>query len=161
MVNVGDIVVFKVAGRDIPIVHRVLKVHRGNEDEGITYDAINFEGDWSPHEFENAFEYGMDAFGKVTVGIADSLLGNTGEETRVKEALAKKELYLTKGDNNPVDDRNLYAADQVWLRREEVVGKAVFSLPYLGFMTILLNDYPIVKFLLLGGMAFFALTGKE
>ena len=24
---VGDIVVFKLAGRDIPIVHRVLKVH--------------------------------------------------------------------------------------------------------------------------------------
>lgn len=26
-VNVGDIVVFKIKGRDIPIVHRVLKVH--------------------------------------------------------------------------------------------------------------------------------------
>lgn len=26
-VRVGDIVVFKVEGRDIPIVHRVLKVH--------------------------------------------------------------------------------------------------------------------------------------
>jgi signal peptidase len=26
--NVGDIVVFKVEGRDIPIVHRVLKLHQ-------------------------------------------------------------------------------------------------------------------------------------
>ena len=26
--NVGDIVVYKVKGRDIPIVHRIIKVHR-------------------------------------------------------------------------------------------------------------------------------------
>jgi len=33
-VRVGDIVVFKVEGRDIPIVHRVLKLHE-KEDESI------------------------------------------------------------------------------------------------------------------------------
>mmetsp|Transcript_36569 Transcript_36569/g.116423 ORF Transcript_36569/g.116423 Transcript_36569/m.116423 type:complete len:85 (-) Transcript_36569:807-1061(-) len=56
----GDIVVFKVADREIPIVHRVIKVH---EKE-------------------------------------------TGEVD-----------LLTKGDNNAVDDRGLYAGELPFFRR--------------------------------------------
>ncbi len=55
-IRVGEIVVFKVEGRDIPIVHRVLKLHEKADGE-------------------------------------------------VK--------FLTKGDNNSVDDRGLYAPGQV------------------------------------------------
>ena len=32
--------------------------------------------------------------------------------------------YLTKGDNNRVDDRGLYAWGQRWLTRDEIVGRA-------------------------------------
>ena len=32
--------------------------------------------------------------------------------------------FLTKGDNNSVDDRGLYAPGQLWLRRKDVVGRA-------------------------------------
>merc|ERR1712183_488654 len=52
----GDVLVFKVEGRDIPIVHRVIRSHRRTDDE-----------------------YGKDFY------------------------------LLTKGDNNAVDDRSLYA----------------------------------------------------
>lgn len=107
-VDAGDIVVFKVAGRDIPIVHRVLRVH--------------------------------------TAGAA------TANATS---------LFLTKGDNNPVDDRNLYATDQMWLRRNEILGTAIASLPYIGYVTIMLQDYPPLKFALVGLMGLFVLTGKE
>ena len=31
---------------------------------------------------------------------------------------------LTKGDNNYVDDRGLYSPGQLWVQREEVVGRA-------------------------------------
>ena len=31
---------------------------------------------------------------------------------------------LTKGDNNAVDDRGLYAHGQDWVKRSEVVGRA-------------------------------------
>ena len=106
-VDSGDIVVFKVAGRDIPIVHRVLRVH--------------------------------------TAGFGDNATS----------------LFLTKGDNNPVDDRNLYATDQMWLRRGEILGTAIASLPHIGYVTIMLQDYPPLKFLLVGLMALFVLTGKE
>ena len=32
--------------------------------------------------------------------------------------------FLTKGDNNQVDDRGLYAAGQHWLEKKDVVGRA-------------------------------------
>jgi signal peptidase I len=104
-VDAGDIVVFKVAGREIPIVHRVMRVHM--------------------HANLSASE------------------------------------FLTKGDNNPVDDRNLYAVDQLWLRRPEILGTAIASLPHVGYVTIMLQDYPPLKFALVGLMALFVITGKE
>lgn len=33
-IRIGEIVVFKIKDRDIPIVHRVLKVHENGEGEG-------------------------------------------------------------------------------------------------------------------------------
>ena len=32
--------------------------------------------------------------------------------------------FLTKGDNNQVDDRGLYAPNQLWLQKKDVVGRA-------------------------------------
>jgi signal peptidase len=104
-VYVGDVVVFKIKDRDIPIVHRILKVHQ---------DA---------------------ASGQVEL--------------------------LTKGDNNRVDDRGLYAPGQLWLKRDDILGKAVGTLRYVGMVTIALNDYPVLKYVLVGMMGLFVLTNKE
>ncbi len=32
--------------------------------------------------------------------------------------------FLTKGDNNQVDDRGLYAPGQLWLEKKDVIGRA-------------------------------------
>ncbi|KAJ3076951.1 Signal peptidase complex catalytic subunit S11C [Podochytrium sp. JEL0797] len=104
-IRVGDITVFKIAGKDIPIVHRVLEVH------------------------DNA---------------------TTG-----------KHYLLTKGDNNPVDDRGLYNRQQMWVTEKEVVGRVTAYLPYIGMVTIILNDYPQLKVVLLGVMGIFVLITKE
>lgn len=103
-VYVGDVVVFKIRDRDIPIVHSILKVHEKPD-------------------------------GKVEL--------------------------LTKGDNNRVDDRGLYAPGQLWLEREDILGKAVGTLRYVGMVTIALNDYPVLKYVLVGMMGLFVLTSKE
>ncbi|KAL3798694.1 hypothetical protein HJC23_004445 [Cyclotella cryptica] len=103
-VDVGDVVVFKIKDRDIPIVHRILKVHQKPD-------------------------------GHVEL--------------------------LTKGDNNRVDDRGLYAPGQLWLEREDILGKAVGTLRYVGMVTIALNDYPVLKYVLVGMMGLFVLTSKE
>ena len=57
---------------------------------------------------------------------------------------------LTKGDNNRVDDRGLYAPGQLWLKREDILGRARGTLRYLGMVTIILNDYPVLKYVLIG-----------
>ena len=76
-IRAGDVTVFKIDGRDIPIVHRVIKVH---------------------------------------------------EKTNMKTK------FLTKGDNNQVDDRGLYAPGQMWLTRTDVVGRTKGILPYVGMV---------------------------
>lgn len=103
-IRAGEIVVFKVEGRDIPIVHRVLKLH----------------------ERENG---------------------------TVK--------FLTKGDNNSVDDRGLYAPGQLWLTKRDVVGRARGFVPYIGVVTILMNDYPKLKYAVLACLGLFVLIHRE
>uniref|UniRef100_A0A5F9CKK8 SEC11 homolog C, signal peptidase complex subunit n=1 Tax=Oryctolagus cuniculus TaxID=9986 RepID=A0A5F9CKK8_RABIT len=53
--------------------------------------------------------------------------------------------FLTKGDNNEVDDRGLYKEGQNWLEKKDVVGRARGFLPYVGMVTIIMNDYPKFK----------------
>lgn len=57
-----------------------------------------------------------------------------------------------------MDDRGLYAPGQLWLTKNDIVGRARGFLPYVGMVTILMNEYPkfkvrslklpIIKFLL-------------
>ncbi|XP_019169030.1 PREDICTED: signal peptidase complex catalytic subunit SEC11C [Ipomoea nil] len=95
-IRAGEIVVFNVDGRSIPIVHRVIKVHQRNDSR----------------EFD----------------------------------------ILTKGDNNPEDDRGLYSPGQQWLNRHHIIGRAVGFLPYVGYVTIIMTAKPIVKFVLIGAL---------
>ncbi|CAL5339404.1 unnamed protein product [Camellia sinensis] len=52
---------------------------------------------------------------------------------------------LTKGDNNFGDDRLLYAHGQLWLHRHHIMGRAVGFLPYVGWVTIIMTEKPIIK----------------
>lgn len=94
--------------------------------------------------------------------------------------------YLTKGDNNNLDDRQLYNPGQEWLNRHHVIGKAKGSvffpptfgssnkqtldrcclelfrfLPYVGIVTIMMNDYPYMKFILIGVLGLFVIANRE
>lgn len=102
----GDIVVFNIDGRSIPIVHRAIKV----------------------------FE---------------------------RRALPDEINVLTKGDNNWADDIGLYAPGQRWLEKQHILGRVVGYLPFLGMITIIMNDYPLVKALLIGTLGLVVLTSKE
>lgn len=109
-VRVGEIVVFKVEGRDIPIVHRVIKLHE---------KCVIF------------------IFYLVIIYLFNSSLNFRRADGTVK--------FLTKGDNNNVDDRGLYAPGQLWLTKKDIVGRARGFLPYVGIITIFMNEYPKVK----------------
>jgi signal peptidase I len=102
--TVGDIVVYKLRDQDVPIVHRIIKVHE--------------------------------------------------EASRAVDV-------LTKGDNNLPDDRGLYGGGMKWLERDMIVGRSCAFLPHAGTLTVLMNDYPKMKFVLLAGLAALALIGGE
>lgn len=93
-IEVGEIVVFKLDGRDIPIVHRVLKVHQ-------RYCRRGKEGVVPLEETQSKSHHTMG--GRRPDGEVD---------------------MLTKGDNNAVDDRGLYPAGQLWLNERHIIGRA-------------------------------------
>lgn len=67
---------------------------------------------------------------------------------------------LTKGDNNAVDDTDLYAKGQDYLERKDIIGSVVAYVPFVGYFTILMSGYPWVKTAFLGMLGFFALSGR-
>ncbi|KAK9093680.1 hypothetical protein Scep_025149 [Stephania cephalantha] len=95
-IRAGEIIVFNIDGRKIPIVHRVVEVHE-----------------------------------RRNTGVVDA---------------------LTKGDNNPTNDRPLYASGQHWLHQHHILGRAVGFLPYVGWTTIILTEKPIIKYILIGAL---------
>jgi signal peptidase len=63
----------------------------------------------------------------------------------------KKQLLLTKGDNNPMDDLDLYAYKQMYLDREaDISGVVKAYVPKLGYATILMTENQYAKFAILG-----------
>ncbi|KAJ7589968.1 signal peptidase complex catalytic subunit SEC11 [Mycena floridula] len=100
----GDIMVYKIPGADIPIVHRVLETH--------------------------------DTPGTL------------------------KQLMLTKGDNNDIDDLELYKGLE-WLERHHIVGKVRGFLPYVGYVTIVMDDFPGLKYMLLAALGLGALVQRD
>uniref|UniRef100_A0A8D2D7Q9 Signal peptidase complex catalytic subunit SEC11A n=1 Tax=Sciurus vulgaris TaxID=55149 RepID=A0A8D2D7Q9_SCIVU len=69
--------------------------------------------------------------------------------------------FLTKGDNNAVDDRDLCTQGQHWLEKKDVVGRARGFVPYIGIVRILMNDYPKFKYAVLFLLGLFVLVHRE
>jgi len=103
--QVGDITVYNIPGKPIPIVHRVLETHS-------------------------------------------------------KSSNPVDQLILTKGDNNPTDDIGLYEGLK-WIERKHVVGKVAGFMPWVGYVTIAMNDFPQLKYALIGGLGLMALIQRE
>ncbi|KIJ64759.1 hypothetical protein HYDPIDRAFT_111353 [Hydnomerulius pinastri MD-312] len=77
-----------------------------------------------------------------------------------KYAPGPNQLLLTKGDNNHVDDIELYQGLD-FLERRHIVGKVRGFLPCIGYVTIAMNDFPQLKYALLGGLGLLALVQRE
>ena len=59
-----------------------------------------------------------------------------------------------------MDDRGLYK-NSLYLKEEQIVGKVLGIVPYAGYLTIVLNDYPALKYAVLGGMLLSVLLSKD
>ncbi|GFR11511.1 signal peptidase complex catalytic subunit SEC11A [Trichonephila clavata] len=86
--NVGDIILFDVKGREIPIVHRIIQIQTKHD-------------------------------GSLQM--------------------------LTKGDNRPQDDRDLfYAPGQMWVEEKDVIGKVKGVVPPVGILILLFQEHRII-----------------
>ena len=110
LIEVGDVIVYKIDTDPIPIVHRITTVQQ----------------------------------------VRDS-----------KKASGSKRLFLSKGDNNEVDDRGLYPKNKFYLDEDNVQAHVMANIPYSGFITLAMNDYPMVKYCLIGLMFISVLVSKD
>lgn len=83
------------------------------------------------------------------------------DETLTKNPMAEHFNLLTKGDNNPVDDRGLYTAGMLWIGRDDLIGKVRAYCPYVGYLTIVLNEHPPLKYAVLGLMLLSVMLAKD
>jgi signal peptidase len=68
---------------------------------------------------------------------------------------------LTKGDNNAADDTELYARDQDFIVRKDIVGSVVGYIPFVGYVTIMLSEHPWMKTVMLGIMGLVVVLQRE
>lgn len=128
LAKIGDIVVYNIKDRNIPIVHRVIKSH------------ISSASDANPEK--KGKKARQSNRGPRVNPLSQSNPGS-----------GPTQMLLTKGDNNDEDDLSLYAPGQSYLeRKEDVVGIVKGFMPYVGMVTLLMNDYPAFRYILLGGM---------
>ena len=103
-IRVGEIVVFKIDGRDIPIVHRFDPILENLIPLSVQSVEAPREGGWLdqiPHKGEKQHSSVSQYFPPDFVSF--SLLAHH---------------LIIQGDNNSVDDRGLYAPGQLWLDRK-------------------------------------------
>lgn len=55
----------------------------------------------------------------------------------------------------------LYNRGQRWLQQKHIMGRAVGFLPYVGMVTIIMNDYPWLKVTVIGLLAVLCLLGID
>ncbi|CAB4318958.1 unnamed protein product [Prunus armeniaca] len=102
-IRAGEIVVFNVDGRDIPIVHRVIKVHE-RKDTGEVYVLTK---------------------GDITTRMTGPCM--LGASIGCNDAISWGELFL----------------------------------PYVGWVTIIMTERPIIKYILIGALGLLVITSKD
>jgi signal peptidase I len=130
--QIGEIVVYNIKGKDIPIVHRVVRRFGGG--------------------------YVCNPTAPLRIANECRIAALTDRHTRREEPL----MLLTKGDNNVADDTELYARGQDYLKRkEDVIGSVVAYIPFVGYVTILLSEHPWLKTVMLGIMGLLVVLQRE
>ncbi|EER26595.1 signal peptidase, putative [Coccidioides posadasii C735 delta SOWgp] len=137
--EVGEIVVYNVRGKDIPIVHRVVRAFGDDEK--------------SPKETNGQKKKKVMSSVKKDSIAAGALHSDS--------ALVSHRI-LTKGDNNIADDTELYAQGQDYLDRKlDLVGSVRGYIPAVGYVTIMLSEHPWLKTVLLGIMGAMVILQRE
>ena len=127
--GVGDVVACWFSGRDLPMVHRVVQ----KVSLSIATD-VNKRCVLACLHVKSAYSMMSPLwFGSLSkCRLTDISVGSAGASSR----------YLTKGDNNEIDDTILYPAGQHYLDRHDIIGSVRAYIPYVGYARLLFSKLP-------------------
>ena len=135
--EIGEIVVYNVKGKDIPIVHRVVRSF-------VPPAAMEAGDKYAAHRNP------------------DARIVKTNMKCRSGTIYHPSPKLLTKGDNNQADDTELYARGQSYLdRKEAIIGSVRGYVPAVGYVTIMLSEHPWLKTVMLGIMGLMVVLQRE
>ncbi|KAJ7659879.1 signal peptidase complex catalytic subunit SEC11 [Mycena rosella] len=125
----------------------VVVVLSGSMEPGIHRGDLLFLSNYMPQEYRN---------GDITVyqvpGDAITIVHRVVQTHEDMSGSPQIQRFLTKGDNNDVDDLTLYKGLER-LERTHVVGKVRCIIPLVGYASILFNEYPQLRTSMFGLIA--------
>lgn len=120
--EVGDIAFCWLPNSNLPMVHRIIKATT-KTSKGMPRSKKTQSGD--------------------SVGAGEQT--GARPDSGVVDHSHKEQHFLTKGDNNPIDDRSMYPDHRTSLTRAEVIGIVGKSVRWLGWPTIWLSENGWIK----------------
>jgi len=114
------------------------------EECGSWYEGIGIgKTDFSGFSFNNGFNKGdimvLSGASVDTINVGDVIVFKSRREDPIIHRVVKKDAeaitFQTKGDNNR-DSIDSIGLDETNIREEMVIGKAVFRIPFLGYIKI-------------------------
>ncbi|KAG2050946.1 hypothetical protein BDR06DRAFT_890855 [Suillus hirtellus] len=137
--HTGDTTVYRIPGAEIPIMHCI---DSSSSSLSTTVPCTNY----TPKEMVRNYNDKPPQH----------------KTAKLKLPPGEHQLMLMKGDNNHVDDIDLYWGLE-WLDQRYIIGKVhgyVF-LPHIGYVMIAMNDFTQLKYALLRGLELLAVIQWE
>jgi signal peptidase len=142
--SVGEIIVYKIKGMQIPIIHRITEVrNRKLLIDPVSTDLKNTANVGVTSIF-SMFSSPFDMLSSSS-SYTDSFLYNSGTKP------------VTFKDNSGLPEDPV----KLWIEEDEVLGRATGFLPSIGLVTLYLTDYPMLKFWLITILGLLVLTTSD
>jgi hypothetical protein len=115
---------------------------------GEWYEERNItKEEFSKFDLSNGFRKGdiIIVWGRFTPKIGDVIIFKPNQDSSAPRPIIHRivsidnNIIQTKGDHNEkqlVASNNIYNTDETTIKREQIIGKAVFKIPYLGYIKI-------------------------
>lgn len=114
------------------------------EEKGITKDIF------SKFNMKNGFSKGdiIVVWGRFTPKIGDIIIFKPNSDSNAPRPIIHRIVDIngiiqTKGDHNQkqlVPDNNIYKTDETKISENQIIGKAIFKIPYLGWIKIWISE---------------------
>ena len=120
---------------------------------GKWYEERNIsQGEFLNFPLKNGFSKGdiIIVWGRFTPKIGDIIIFKPNEASNAPRPIIHRVVSInegviqTKGDHNPEQltaSNNIYKTDETNIKQEQIIGKAIFKIPYLGWFKIIIVDF--------------------